>query len=851
VIGSAGALNFWRRNDAVERVVVDDPRSPATIPGLPPSKSAMAFVHVLHDLRYTFRTWRRDAGFAVFAILIAGLGIGATATVFSVVNTLLLRPLPFEKPGELVWIANVDVTALAGGTAKAGHTQVGHMLDLRERTQTMSAVAGYFAFSGVGDNLLTGRGEPERLSGVPVSTNFFDVLGVKPLVGRSFADQDSASNGPKVVMLGHALWERRFNRDSRIVGTTIVINDQPHTVVGVLPASFDFATIFAPGSRFDLYFPFSLGPETDRWGNIMAMIGRLKPGATVARAHAEVTALATQMRRDHPDRNHFTGLVRPLAEYVSGNVRLAVVVLTGAVAMVMLIVCANLSNLLLARTAARQKELAIRMSLGAGRARLLGQMLTEGLVLSSAGAVLGLALAFAGTHLLTQLDGVSIPLLRELRTDRAVLVFIVVVTLISGAVFAMAPALHASDAGMSNALKDATRGSTGGRQRTWTRNALVVSEVAFACVLLFGAGLLIRSLAAVLEVEMGFDPARSATMRVDPDGRVTTPGQRLAYLDEVLRRVRQAPGVAHAAITDTLPLGRNRVWGAGARGVTYERGQYPLAFARVVSEGYPAAMGVSLLAGRDLSSSDVPGTGPVMLINKTLADTFWPGQNPIGRYINAGGKERRVVGVVGDVRHLSLEQPSGNEMYIPARQFDDLAGAYLVVRSTLPTDQVAATLRAVLAPIAPNLAGNDFRTMQQIVDRSTSPRRFTVLLLGGFAAFALILASVGIYALISYSVNERTNEIGIRMALGASARAVQASIIGQTLRLAIIGLAFGAGASWLLAQSLSGLLFGVTARDPQTFAGMAVVLTIVAVVAGYLPARRASRIDPMVALRAD
>jgi predicted permease len=723
---------------------------------------------------------------------------------------------------------------------------------LRERSKTLSAVAGYFAFYGVGDNLLSGRGEPERLTGVPVSDNFFDVLGVKPLLGRTFNAQESAWNGPKAVMLGYRIWERRFNRDRNIVGSSLVINDEPHTVVGVLPPSFDFATIFAPGSRFDLYFPFPLSPETNRWGNTMAMIGRLKPGVTAAQAHAEVRAIAPHMRREHPERNGFEGIVTPLPDHVSGDIRLAVFVLAGAVGMVMLIVCANLSNLLLARTASRQKEIAIRMALGAGRKRLLGQMLTEGLVLSSGGAALGLALAFAGTRLLTHLDAISIPLLRDVRTDSASLAFTMVVTLIAGVVFGVAPVLHTSGAGMTSALKDGTRGSTEGRERAWVRSALVVSEIAFACVLLVGAGLLIRSLASVLQVRMGFEPAHSSTIRVDPDSRATTPAQRIAYLDDVLRRVRQAPRIERAAITDSLPLGRNRTWGAGARGVTYERGKYPLAFVRVISEGYPAAMGIPLLAGRDLSASDMSDTEPVMLVNQTLANALWPGEDSIGKFIAGGcAKQRRVVGVVGDVRHLSLEQPSGNEMYIPARQCDDLAGSYLVVRSTLPAAQVAATLRAALTPIAPNLARNDFRTLQQIVDRSVSPRRFTVILLAGYAAFALILASLGIYALISYSVNQRTQEIGIRMALGASAHDVQARIIGQTLRLAMIGLVIGAGASWLLARAVSGLLFGISAGDPQTFAGMVAVLTTVALVAGYLPARRASRIEPMVALRAE
>ena len=805
----------------------------------------MVFPHLLQDLRYSFRTLRRNPGFAVFAILIAGLGVGASTTVFSVVNTLLLRPLPFEKPSELVWIANRDLPDLSGQT-----TQVGYMLDLRERTQTLSAVAGYFAFYGVSDNLLSGRGEPERLSGVPVSENFFDLLGVKPLLGRAFDSRESAWNGPKAVMLGYALWERRFDRDPAIVGTSLVINGTPHTVVGVLPASFDFATVFAPGGRFDLYLPFPLSPETNRWGNTMAMIGRLKPGATAARAQAELRVLGRLMSREHPERNGFEGIVKPLSEHVSGNFRLAVQVLAGAVGMVMLIVCANLSNLLLARTAARQREIAIRMALGAGRKRLLAQMLTEGLVLSSGGGVLGLALAVAGTRLLTRLDAVSIPLLRDVRTDATTLVFTVGVTLFTGVVFGLAPALHASGAGMIRALKDASRGSTGGRERAFVRNALVVSEIAFACVLLVGAGLLIRSLVSVLEVRMGFEPARTATIRVDPESSMTTPGERLAYMDDVLRRVGAALGIERAAITDSLPFGRNRTWGAGAKGVTYERGRYPLAFVRVVSEGYPAAMGISLLAGRDFSHSDMPGKEPVMLVNKTLADALWPGEDPLDKYIvGPCAKERRVVGVVGDVRHLSLEQPSGNEMYIPARQCDDLAGSYLVVRSTLPAGQVAATLRAALLPIAPNLAGNDFRTLQQIVDRSVSPRRFTVLLLGAFAVFALILASLGIYALISYSVSQRTQEIGIRMALGASARDVQAAVIGETLRLAGIGVVMGVTASLLLARGGSRLLFGVTAGDPRTFVGMAAVLVTVAFVSGYLPARRASRIDPMAALR--
>src|SRR5688572_5798799 len=462
----------------------------------------MALDTLGQDLRYTLRSLRRDAALTTFIILIAGFGIGASSTVFSVVNTLLLRPLPFAGADRLVWIANRDSAGLSGQT-----TQVGHVLDLRERTRTLSALAGYFAFYGVGDNLLSGAGEPERLSGVPVTANFFDVLGVHPVLGRSFRAEEAVWNGPKVVMLGHGLWQRRFAADPGIVGTSLTLNNEAHTVVGVLPASFDFASVFAPGSRFDLFFPFPLAPETNRWGNTMALVGRLQPGATAAQAQAEVRAIGEQIVREHPDRNSFIGFVKPLAEQVSGRLRLALWVLAGAVGMVMLIVCANLSNLLLARSAARQKEIAIRVALGAGRRRLIVQALTEGLLLSAAGAVLGIAIAFAGTRALSALDAVNIPLLSQLRLDPATLGFTIAVAIATGVVFGLAPALQSRSKALHDALKDATRGSTEGRQRRWVRNTLVVSEIAFACVLLVGAGLLIRSLVSVLDVELGFEPS--------------------------------------------------------------------------------------------------------------------------------------------------------------------------------------------------------------------------------------------------------------------------------------------------------------------------------------------------------
>jgi predicted permease len=800
---------------------------------------------VAQDLRYTLRTLRRDAGFALFAIAIAGLGIGATTTVFSVINTVLLRPLPFTEPQQLVWIVNHQTAGLSGQT-----TQVGHMLDLRERTQTLGAVAGYMAFYGVGDTMLTGHGEPERLNAVPVSDNFFPVLGVRAEIGRTFTAEEAKINGPKAVMLSHGLWTRRFASDPAIVGTALTLNDEAVTVVGVLPASFDFGSVFAPGSHFDLYFPFPLAEETSRWGNTMAMIGRLKPGVTAGQAQAETRAIAAELTRGHPQRNSFEGFVTPLADQVNGRMRPALWVLAASVAAVMLIVCANLSNLLLARTAARQKEIAIRIALGAGRRRLIAQMLTEGFVLASTGALFGVAVAIIGTRAVAHLDAFNVPLLASVHVDSVSLAFALALTLVTGIVFGLAPAFAAPEPALHDTLKDSSRGST--VRRTWIRGALVVTEVAFASVLLVGAGLLMRSLIRVLDVDLGFRPSSAVTVRVDPEGAYSARDKRTAYFDEVLRLVRGIPGVEAAGITDALPLGRNRTWGSRAKGVTYERGKSPSAFPRIVSDGYLAAMGIPLKAGRDISAADTATSAPVIVVNETMARRLWPGQDPIGKFVlNACASERRVVGVVGDVRHLALEQTSGNEMYIPLRQCGDQPSSDLVVRSTLPDATIARAVREVLKPIAPDIGANEFRQLQQLVDRSVSPRRFTVTMLGGFAVFALILASLGIYALISYSVSQRTQEIGIRMALGASAADVQTRIVVQTLTLSAAGMAIGVTASWLLGRSMSGLLFGVTATDPFTFAVMLSVLTVVAALAGYVPARRASHIDPLVALRTE
>src|SRR5580700_3092006 len=474
----------------------------------------------------------------------------------------------------------------------------------------------YFAFFGDGDDTLTGHGEPERLGAVGVSQNFFQVLGVQPKVGRLFDGEESKWHGRPAVLLSERLWERRFDSDPKIVGQAILLNEKPVTVVGVIPREFDFASVFSPSSRIDMYEPFPLTQETDRWGNTLSIIGRLKPGVTVASAQAEINVLVENLHREHPERGNDWGVrLTGLQDQVSGRLRRALIVLGVAVGVVMLIVCANLSNLLLARAAGRRKEIAVRVALGAGRLRLIQQMLTESIVLSFCGAALGLALAYLATRAFAAMPNLSIPLMRYITVDRMALLFTLVTAMVTGLVFGIVPALQQSRGDLNETLKDSGRGSSEGRGKGWIRSVLVISEVAMACVLLVGAGLLIRSFMRVLDVDLGFQPEHAATMRVDPGPGYKTREQTNGYFSEVLRRAREVPGVNAAGLTDALPLGRNRTWCVAAKGQTYAKGEYPCEFIRIVSEGYIRAMGVSLRAGRDFEERDGTSGVKVAIIN--------------------------------------------------------------------------------------------------------------------------------------------------------------------------------------------------------------------------------------------
>jgi predicted permease len=814
----------------------------------------------VQDVRYSLRALRRDAGFTTFAVLVAGLGIGASVTVFSLVNAVLLRPLPFHDPERLVWIGN-----RADNGVDEWRVQVAHLLDLREQTSSFEDLAGYYAYYRTGDQNLTGAGEPERLTAVPVSEGFFPLLGVQPQRGRLFTSEECAWNGPRAVLLAHGFWVRRFAANPDVVGRSLILNERPFTIVGVLPAGFNFGSVFHPGQVIDLFTPYPLTAETSRAGNTVAVVGRLRPGVTIDAARAELDLLGAQLTEQHRGtRNAIRPVLTGLAERVNGPVRTALWLLALAVGVVMVIVCANLSNLQLTRMVARQKELAVRVSLGATRRRLACLTLTESLLIACGGALVGLALAVAGVHVVSSLEAFDIPLLDGVRLDATALLFLVLTTVTTGLAVGILPALHLPVQGVHAVLKDGMRGTSTGGRSAFVRKGLVISELALTCVLLVGAGLLMRSFVRVLDVDLGFRPQSVSALRADPPRALTEDAEtgrdvvlaRNAYYDQILQRTRDIAEIGAAALAEALPLGGDRSTAVRGAGQVFPEGQFPEGFVRVISDGYLETMGIPLTAGRDLTSADALGREPVVLVNETLARTLWPGEEAVGQLMHAHGIYnmdgiRRVVGVVGDVRHRALERTAGAEFYVPIRQTTDYSAVNLVVRSSLPPSSFSSAVRRALAPIAPDLPVQDWQSLQHLVDKAASPRRFVVVVLGGFAAMALVLAALGIYGVVHYSVSQRTAEFGIRLALGATPRHLRNSVVGATLWLAAIGIAVGALAAWLASRLMGALLFDVAPRDPATFAVTILVLIGVATVAGYMPARRAARVDPMTTLRTE
>ena len=802
---------------------------------------------LVQDLRFTFRTLGRDSGFTVIAVLILGLGIGANIAVFSVVNTLLLRPLPLRNPQQLVRILSKNP---AGGessmTYSADATE-----EFQRRNSSFQSVSGYFAFSGPENLKLMGSGQPIPVTGLTVGGNFFQTLGVEPALGRLFTAEECLHNSRPVVLLSHAFWKRQYAGDRSIVGQAIDVNGTPVTVIGIMPDGFDFGSIFSPGYKVDMYGPVIYDDIRDE-GNTMALVGRLKPGVSLAQAQAEADLLFPTLHFSvkHPEYGGgYTGNLLGLKDYVSGKLRRSLIVLWCAVGVILLIVCVNLSNLLLARAAARSKEFAMRTALGASRGRLVRQLLTESLMLSFAGAVLGLAIAFSITLYLAHQGSIALPLLSSVGIDGAALAWTLFVAISAAVLFGLIPALKIAGGNLQESLKDSGHGASDGKKHDGLRSALIVSEIALACVLLVGAGLLLRSFLRILDVDLGFKPSRAASISLDyNDGG--NPAKRSVFWQEVLRRVESIPGVETAGITDNLPMSRNRSWGISAKGKDYRKGELEATFVYIVSPGYLNAIGMHLLRGRDIQWDDNDKKIGVVIINETIARKLWPGQDPIGQMANVIGMDARVIGVVADVHESSVEGKPGWQMYLSgvSPQFGP-EGAQLIVRTKLPPETLASSVMSTIRQINPGQPATEFRPIQLLVDHAVSPRRFFVLLVAIFAGLGLILAWLGIYGVISYSVTQRTQEIGIRMALGASQGRVQMAVIGKTLLLALIGIATGTVASFAISSLIASLLFGTRATDQATFLSMILLLLLVALLAGYIPARRASRINPMIALR--
>jgi predicted permease len=800
---------------------------------------------ILRDLRHTLRAFRRDRGFTFTAVLILGLGIGANVAVFSVVDGILLRPFPFRDPQQLVWIAQTKGPAgLAGSTIS-----VDAFDEFRERNHSFQDVTAWFAFSPPENIHLRGNGDPLPITGISVVENFFRVLGVAPRIGRLFTAEECRRNGSPAVLLAYPFWQRQFAGDPAVVGRSINLDGKAVTVVGVLPETFDFASVFSPGARVDMFTPVILDDMVD-WGRILAPIGRLKPGVSAARAQAEADILGPELDfniRRHVPKGYYTVGITPLKEYVSGKLRRALIVMWCAVGLILLIVCVNLSNLLLARAGARAREFAMRAALGAGRGRLLGQLLTESLVLSGAGALTGLGFAWGITTWLAHQGSVALPLLNTVRVDSAALAWTLFIAVGAAVICGLVPGLKMSGRDLQSSLKDMSHGMSAGKGHQRLRAALVVSEVALACVLLVGAGLLLRSFLRVLDVDLGFQPARAAAIGVDYPDDVNLQ-QRTGVREEILRRVEAIPGIQSAGITDELPLEGNRSMGLWAKGTLLHPGEYPLALAYVVTPGYFDAMGIRLLEGRQFDWHDRAGSQAVVILNETAARLLFPGKDPLGQIAVTGDGDTRVVGIVPDVHDGSPEGKAGPQMYVPVGQTPPI-GTILVVRSSLPAAVLEPSLMRALRSINPTQPAYKLVPIQSSVDRAVSPRRFFMLLVTAFAALGLILAALGIYGVISYSVVQQTQEIGIRMALGATAGRVQAGILSQTLRLTVMGVAMGTVASLAVARLIASLLFDTAPTDPATFTAMMILLGSAALLAGFLPAQRASRLDPVNALR--
>jgi putative ABC transport system permease protein len=803
---------------------------------------------LLKDIRYGIRGLLKRPGFTVIALITLALGIGANTAIFSVVNAVLLRPLPFQNPDELV-IVWEDAT-FAGFPRNT--PAPANYVDWKTQNQSFADMAASHEISFN----LTGDGEPERVSAYAVTANFFPLLGVQPLLGRSFLAEEDRPGANKVALLSYSLWQSRYGGDRNIVNREILLNGEKHSVVGVMPASFQY---FEKDAR--IWVPIALDQEdwANRGGHFLAVVARLKPGVSVSQAQADMNAIMRRIAVDHPAETmegKLGAVVLPMRDQFVGDARGSLIVLLVAVAFVLLIACANVAGLLLARAVGRRKEIALRMALGAGRSRVVRQLLTESLLLAAAAGVLGSLLAYLSFTFLQGLVPEEMALAASLKLDVRILIFTIAISIITGIIFGLVPALQSANFDLNDALKQSSgRVTSTGR----LRSAMIVFEVALSLVLLVGAGLLIQTLFQLFRQYSMLEPEKVLTMRtILPREKYKEPQQRDNYYQQVLQRVEHLPGVVAAGYTTSVPLS----WKGGTSGFYPEGLKAPIpgmaydANHRQVSTNYLKAMNIPLRQGRYFETRDNAQSVPVAIVNETMARQYWPGENVLGRRFKLGDSEddtpwMEIVGVVADVRQMGLDEPVKAEMYLPYQQIDNIwyIPRDLAIRTNGDPSNLVGSVRQIIREVDPDQPVSNVATMAELLGTEASQRRMGMIMLAGFAALALLLASLGIYGVLAYFVTQHTNEIGVRQALGATPRNILFLVLRKGMGLTLIGVVIGMAAAFALTRLMSSLLFGVTAADPLTFASVPLLLVMVALLACYIPARRATKVDPLVALR--
>jgi putative ABC transport system permease protein len=802
------------------------------------------------DLRYGARMLLKEPGFTLVAVITLALGIGANTAIFSVVNAVLLRPLPYHHAERMVYVLEGSLSDPKFETSFSPQ----NFTDMRSRNQSFDS---YSAFNYVSFTL-TGDQQPEALDGLLASADFGRAVGMAPALGRFFTAEEDAPGKDHVALIGDGLWRRRFGANPQIVGRNVQLNGEPYTIIGVMPPDFNF-----PSPSIEVWAPLNLS-KYDRRHGFLQGVARLKPNVTVEQARADLRNIAEQIKKEIPgfDRE-FTMKVETLREIRFGNLERPLMILLGAVALVLLIACVNVANLMLGRATARWKEMALRSALGASRWSLVRLLLVESALLAAVGGALGLLLTSYGVDALVAINPAAIPASKKISIDGPVIAFTFLISLLAVALFGLAPAWQATKTDLNRALRENSRSATGARRLKLMRGAMVVAEISLSLVLLVSAGLLLESVWKLLNVNPGFIAENVVTCRIDlPRAKYPEEGRQAEFYRSVLGQARAIPGVEAAGLVTHLPFSGSRGTSSfsiddrpGSRG---SNGQ--IADRRQIAPDYFAAMGIPLLAGRDFTHTDDMGRPGVAIINEAAANRFWPNENPLGKRITIGmGQEvklygkavsREIIGVVGNVKHEQLKDDFQPEIYVPAWHLP-APNMYLIVRGKAPAETLINSIRRAVQSIDPEQPIRRAQLLETAIAKTVAPQRLVAALLSLFAGLALTLAMVGIYGVMSYSVAQRTQEIGVRMALGAQSRDVLKLILRQGMTLALVGVGVGLLVSAALTRLIAGFLYGVGANDPLTFVGVALLLTAVALLACYLPARRATKVDPMVALRVE